>query len=226
MRRHRRSGNSSSRDGRRSSPAMMPMPNALSRQPRVGRGARLQVSACSAVAELPIEDLLARLELGEASVGLEAGHGGGHGPSGRCWSAVKDYAFEGAGELLGARARQDSGQVPRIRFAAGATRVKAIRNLIAIVGDKPIDELTGDDMLEFRDWWWERIETDGLTPNSGSSYRTHAGDVLKTVNRMKRLGLVLPLSDLSFKVGEAGRRPPSRMRGSRTGCLHPGHLTA
>ncbi|VDC29490.1 hypothetical protein PARPLA_03106 [Rhodobacteraceae bacterium THAF1] len=71
-------------------------------------------------------------------------------------------------------------------------RVKAVKNLVGVIGDKSLEEVTGDDMLEFRDWWMERIEREGLTPNSGNKYLIHIGDVMKTVNRMKRLGLVLP----------------------------------
>jgi integrase len=77
-----------------------------------------------------------------------------------------------------------------------------------VVGDKAIHEITGDDMLDFRSWWMERLEEEDLTPNSANKDLIHLGEVLKTVNRMKRLGLVLPLTDLSFKEGEARKRPP------------------
>lgn len=87
-------------------------------------------------------------------------------------------------------------------------RVKAARNFIDVVGDKPIAEITGDDMLDFRQWWIERIEKEGLTPNSANKDFVHLSAVLKTVNRMKRLGLNLPLSDLAIKEGEQRQRPP------------------
>ncbi|WP_444460563.1 hypothetical protein [Rhodobacter capsulatus] len=87
-------------------------------------------------------------------------------------------------------------------------RVKAVKNFIAVVGDKAIHDITGDDMLDFRNWWMERLEEEDLTANSANKDLIHLGDVLKTVNRMKRLGLVLPLSDLSFKEGDAKKRPP------------------
>lgn len=63
-------------------------------------------------------------------------------------------------------------------------------------------------MLDFRDWWLDRIENEGLEPSSANKDLIHLGKVLKTVNKMKRLGLVLPLSDLSFKESEAAPRPP------------------
>lgn len=87
-------------------------------------------------------------------------------------------------------------------------RKKAVRNFIEFVGDKGIDEITRDDMLEFRQHWMERIEAGEVTPNSANKDLTHLGTVLKTVNRMKRLGLALPLGELSFAEGEARTRPP------------------
>jgi integrase len=87
-------------------------------------------------------------------------------------------------------------------------RKKAIKAFVTVIGDKPISEITGDDMLDFRAWWLDRIENEGLSPGSANKDLIHLGDVLKTVNKMKRLKLVLPLSDLSFKEGEAEQRPP------------------
>lgn len=81
-------------------------------------------------------------------------------------------------------------------------RIKAVRVFIEVVGDKDIAAITGDDMLDFRAWWLDRIENEGLKPSSANKDLIHLGDVLKTVNKMKRLNLVLPLSDLSFKEGE------------------------
>ena len=86
--------------------------------------------------------------------------------------------------------------------------IKAIKNLIAIIGDKAIGQISGDDMLDFRQWWIEKLDAEGLTPNSANKDLTHIGSVLKTINKLKRLGLVLPLSDLALKPGEPRVRPP------------------
>lgn len=103
-------------------------------------------------------------------------------------------------------------------------RIKAINNFVAVVGDKALADITGDDMLDFRGWWLERIETQDLSPNSANKDLIHLGTVLKTVNRMKRLNLVLPLSDLSFKEGEAKQRPPFSDTWIRDKLLAPGAL--
>lgn len=93
-----------------------------------------------------------------------------------------------------------------------------------VIGDKAISDILGDDMLDFRAWWLERLETEGLTPNSANKDLIHLGDVLKTVNKMKRLNLVLPLTDLSFKEGEAMQRPPFKDQWIHVKILAPGAL--
>lgn len=103
-------------------------------------------------------------------------------------------------------------------------RLKAVKNFVDIIGDKAISEISGDDMLDFRQWWLDRIEAEDLTPNSANKDLIHLGDVLKTVNRMKRLGLVLPLSDLALKQGEKRQRPPFSNAWIKDKLLQPGAL--
>ncbi len=86
-------------------------------------------------------------------------------------------------------------------------RRKAINNFVAVAGDKLIFDITPDDLLDFREWWLHRIEGEGLSTNAANKDLIHLGDVLKTVNRMKRLKLDLPLSGLSFKAGDVRPRP-------------------
>ena len=62
-------------------------------------------------------------------------------------------------------------------------------------------DITADDMLDFRQWWIDRIVTEGLTANSANKDITYVVIILKTVNSMKRLGADLPLSDLAIKEG-------------------------
>lgn len=87
-------------------------------------------------------------------------------------------------------------------------RIKAVKNFIEVVGDTPMDELTQDHMLDFRDWWWEKIKDEDLSPSSGNKDFIHLANVLRTINTMKRLNLNLPLTGLNFKAGEKITRPP------------------
>lgn len=102
-------------------------------------------------------------------------------------------------------------------------RIKAIRNFCEVIEDKPIDQITRDDMLDYREWWFQKIEN-GLTPNSANKDLVHLSDVLKTVDKMKRLGLDLPLGDLSFKEGEQKARPPFSVDWIKDKLLAPGAL--
>ena len=103
-------------------------------------------------------------------------------------------------------------------------RIKAVKNFIAVAGDKGIENITRDDMLDFRQMWLVRIEGGEVTANSANKDLIHLGDVLKTVNTMKRLGLNLPLGELSFKEGETRTRPPFSTDRIRTKLLAPGAL--
>ena len=43
-------------------------------------------------------------------------------------------------------------------------RIKAVRNFVSVIGNKPIAAITRDDMLDFRQHWLERIEAGEVTP--------------------------------------------------------------
>lgn len=103
-------------------------------------------------------------------------------------------------------------------------RIKAIRNFIEVVGDRPLRDITGDDMLNFRGWWVDRITDEGLTTNSANKDLIHFGDVVKTVNRLHRLNLVLPLSDLNLKETDKKKRPSLTAAWIRDVLLKPGAL--
>ena len=105
-----------------------------------------------------------------------------------------------------------------------APRIKAINNLIKVIGDQEIGAVTTDDMLDFREWWMDRIRDEGLTPNSANKDLIHVGNVLRTVNKMKRLGLDLPLGDLSIKQGEKKTRPAFSIDWIKNRLLAPGAL--
>jgi len=103
-------------------------------------------------------------------------------------------------------------------------RIEAVRNLIGLVGDKPIQARSRDDMLDCRQCWLGRIADGEVSANSANKDLIHLGDVLKTVNRMKRLGLDLPLGELSFKEGAKRSRPPFSERWIKEHILCPGAL--
>ncbi|MFC0192904.1 DUF6538 domain-containing protein [Aureimonas pseudogalii] len=103
-------------------------------------------------------------------------------------------------------------------------RIKATDNFVKVVGDRELAAITADDMIDFRGWWSKRLAKEGLTPGSANKDFTHLADTWKTVNKLKRLGLALPLSDLMFKEGEKAERPPFSDKWIKTRLLAPGAL--
>ena len=85
-------------------------------------------------------------------------------------------------------------------------RIKAVKNFVRVIGDRPIAQITTDDMLDFKEWWTVRLENEGMTPNSANKDFTHFADVLDTVNKTKRLGLDIPLRGHAFKGGKTKKR--------------------
>ena len=56
-------------------------------------------------------------------------------------------------------------------------RIKAVRNFVEVVGDKALDQITRDDMLDFRHVWLDRIEGGEVTANTANKDMIHLGDV-------------------------------------------------
>jgi len=107
-------------------------------------------------------------------------------------------------------------------------RKKAVENFKLIVGDKAIDEITREDMLDFRQWWMERVAgEEGLKPGTANKDFTHLRGVWKKVNELKQLGIDMDslLAGLSFAEGEQRTRPPFSSDWIRNRLLAPKALT-
>ncbi|MBB4315499.1 hypothetical protein GGD82_003404 [Roseospira marina] len=174
------------------------------------------------VARLPGEDLLDRVEAVPAPSGtpdsVEAS---------ALLGTVQDPAItlSRALDLYWTLAREKTlGKSPDQLRRWRNPRIKAVNNAIAVIGDKPIEDITRDDMLDFRQWWLERIESGDVGAGSANKDLIHLGAVLKTVNSVKRLGLDLPLGELAFREGEQRTRPPFSSRWIREKLLAPGAL--
>jgi integrase len=174
------------------------------------------------VAALPVADLIERINAVPTVHGIPdrieaaAVLGGGQADDITVTKALDLYWGLAADKTLG----KSDDQLRRWKNP----RIKAIKNFVAVVGDKAIKDITADDMLDFRQWQFDRIENDGLSVNAANKDFVHFGDVLKTINRMKRLNLVLPLAGLNFKQGEAGKRPPFSADWIKDKILAPGAL--
>ncbi len=106
-------------------------------------------------------------------------------------------------------------------------RIKAIRNLINLIGDKTITELTRDDIIQFRDWWVMRIKDDNLTANSANKDIGKIKDILDSLNEHYRLRIDLGwlFSKTTLKEGFKRQRLPFDAKYLRDHFLNPGALS-
>ena len=174
------------------------------------------------VVEMPVEALLQRIEAITATRGrpnlveARALLGTVPDPGLKVSKALEMFWDLTTTEMLG----KSEDQVRRAKNPV----IKAIGNFVEVIGDKDIAKITRDDMLDFRQWWAERLEVEELTSNSANKDLGHFGKVLKRVNELKRLNLDLPLGSLKFKQEEPERRPPFSEHWIRTKLLAPGAL--
>ncbi|PYF08070.1 phage integrase family protein [Rhodobacter viridis] len=104
-------------------------------------------------------------------------------------------------------------------------RIKAVKNFIALVGDRDLGEINTDDMQTFRRWWIDRIRDEDLTANSAKKDIGHLMDVLRTVNDAKQLGLPLAFGRLSIADTTLRKeRPPFSREWITKTLLAPGAL--
>lgn len=156
------------------------------------------------VAKLPREELLQRIEMVQQKNGkvdhtiAVATLGGASDPGLKISAALK--AFWGL-----AKDRTFGKSADQVRRWENP-RKKAIANLIGVIGDKQIQQISAEDMLDFRDWLLKCVGSGEVKASSANKDLTHLGDVLKTVVKMKKLNVALPLADLKLKEAEKVQR--------------------
>ena len=176
------------------------------------------------VAKLPLDELLQRIEavvtrsgiidLGEA----EALLGGVPEPGVLISDALETYWKVESVKMLG----KSEDQIRR----AKNPRIKAIRNFIAVIGDKPYIEVTTQDLFRFRSWWQERVMRGEVTANSVNKDLTYVTSTLRAVAASHGR-----LDDLRFKTerlalpqGEKRTRPPFSVQWIKDKLLPAGAL--
>ncbi len=129
---------------------------------RIARQMGFAYQAVSVVATLPISDIVARVLVAKDGnpQQIEAVLGGRDEPEmplnqvlDKFWELAKDRVINKTPQQL------RKWRVPRI---------KVMNNLISLVGNKDLKELTRSDTVAYRDWWLGRIEKDGKAPDSAN----------------------------------------------------------
>ncbi len=63
----------------------------------------------------------------------------------------------------------------------------AMNNFIEVVGDKSLQQITREDVLQFRTWWMEAIKEKGVSGDTGNKKMMYIKDVLATVSNQRNI---------------------------------------
>ncbi|KPD11169.1 hypothetical protein AN476_16715 [Phaeobacter sp. 11ANDIMAR09] len=113
-------------------------------------------------------------------------------------------------------------------------RDKAVANFLQLVAPKdgrrnpipmPIDQITRNDALKFREWWAERVQN-GMDPGTANKDIGHLSEMWNTWTTLKEVDLPNPFRKLRFEVrGKHKTKTPAFSREwVRDHLLHPGAL--
>lgn len=170
----------------------------------------------------PIDDLVRRLEALVSGATLappveaDALLGDVARPVFRLSDVVAAFEQDQAAEL---RAKSPD-QVQRWRNP----KAKAVANFVAVVGDKPLPDLTRDDARRFRDWWRERLAEKDQRGNTANKDINALSRMIGRLSELHELGVPDIFARLRFKEKDTGTRPPFSTKWIRDRLLAPGAL--
>jgi integrase len=78
-------------------------------------------------------------------------------------------------------------------------RKKAVRNLIKVIGDKPLSEITRHDALDFRAWWIDRIENEHMDPGTANKDIGNINQIINDLDDKLRIDLGKPFAGMRLK---------------------------
>ncbi len=87
-------------------------------------------------------------------------------------------------------------------------RKRVVRELIAVVGDKPVTELTEEDGLDYSEWWRERVLANDARVNSANKSMGMLSRMLKKLSRRQRLKLPEIFKGLRLEGDDTKVRSP------------------
>ncbi|KZL24538.1 phage integrase [Pseudovibrio sp. WM33] len=91
-------------------------------------------------------------------------------------------------------------------------RLKAITNLITVVGDKNAYELTREDGLKLREWWMDRVSDEDVKPSTANKDFTHLSKIFSTWRDLKQDDLANPFLQLRLAQDDLQDHRPSFSR--------------
>ncbi|NEV75549.1 integrase [Rhodopseudomonas sp. BR0C11] len=87
-------------------------------------------------------------------------------------------------------------------------KIRAVKNLISVVGDKAVTNLTHTDGLDYSEWWQDRVKDEGLDPDTANKDMGHINRMLFVINKRLRLGIPKIFEGMRLEGGIEKTRPP------------------
>ena len=87
-------------------------------------------------------------------------------------------------------------------------KVLALKNLIALVGDKPIADLSRSNAIDYREWLQDRAAVGAINIATANKQIGHLNKMFRTVVRHYRLEFTSPFSELRLEGAKTEQRHP------------------
>jgi integrase len=87
-------------------------------------------------------------------------------------------------------------------------RMRVVRELVDIVGDKPVTELTHEDGLDYREWWQQRVLAGEINAKSANKSMGMLSRMFKEMSIRRRLNLPDIFKGLRLRGEADNARPP------------------
>lgn len=186
------------------------------------RALKLPYQTAAELAQGPLADVLRRLALLTARDSVEdesevaAVLGGEERPKLRLAGLVDEYEALQSASL----ARMSENQVRKWRNP----KARAVDNLIGVVGDKLIDEISRADAVAFRMWWQDRLAREGLDIGTANKDIGHISKMLHAVDMAHQMGLQPVFQKLRIEGAYQAQRAAFTADHIQSKILAPGAL--
>lgn len=169
------------------------------------------------VAKLPLGELIARIHSADSNISDATALLGLAAPPKIRLSDALEAFWELAEDRL---AGKSDDQLRRHRNA----RKRAFGDLIGVITDLPVEDLTRSDAMDFREWLGKRIKAGDISPGTANKQLHYISGVLTHVAKMKGLEWPRVFSELTFQERVKKTRKAFSTAWIRDVILAPGAL--
>ncbi|WIY24239.1 site-specific integrase [Parasedimentitalea psychrophila] len=169
------------------------------------------------VADLPDKEFLQRVEAGVAGTASECAAvlGAAEVPKLLLSGLFDAYAGFVADKIR----KKDAQQLRKWR----SPRLRAVTNLIGVIGDMPVQEITRQHALTFRAHWWSRMQSEGRSAATGNHDLGNLSSMVSEVCMKQGWDMANPFLRLWFEP-DGERRPAFSAEWISSKILAPGAL--